>query len=254
MENNQPIITAALLVIGDEILSGRTQDTNTQFLAKGLGARGIRLSEVRVVPDDKLRIVQALNALRASYNYVFTTGGIGPTHDDITAECIAEAFEVPLIQNPDAMKMLEAHYHPKGETVTPPRAKMALIPEGASLITNPVSGAPGFIIGNVHVMAGVPRIMQAMFTAIENSLEGGALMLSRQMDAGLPESKFAAALGDLQKQYPDISMGSYPTINDGVWSAVIVLRGTDEVMLDRAFRALDLTLDNIRQAGQHPQP
>jgi molybdenum cofactor synthesis domain-containing protein len=253
MNQEKSIFTSALLIIGDEILSGRTQDTNTQFLAKGLNARGIRLSEVRVVPDDKARIIEALNTLRALYSYVFTTGGIGPTHDDITAECIADAFGVPLVQNPEAMKMLEAHYHAKGEIVTPPRAKMALIPEGAALILNGVSGAPGFIIGNVYVMAGVPRIMQSMYMAIENDLKGGAVMLSRQMDAGLPESKFAEALGELQKKYRDISMGSYPTVHEGVWSAIIVLRGTDEARLDEVFRELEQMLQGLK-IPVHPQP
>ncbi len=197
---------AALIVIGNEILSGRTQDTNTMWIAERLMQHGITLTEARTVPDIEEKIIEALSALRRDNNYVFTTGGIGPTHDDITAESIARAFDVPLEKNDEALCILKEHYKP--EDLTPPVMKMALIPKGADLIPNPVSAAPGFVIENVYVMAGVPRIMQAMLDHILRSLEPGKRVLSNTIACDLPESALAEALGELQKKYPDVEIGS----------------------------------------------
>lgn len=227
---------AALIVIGNEILSGRTQDTNTSVIAKTLNQKGIVLAEVRVVPDIEARIVEAVNDLRGKVDYVFTTGGIGPTHDDITAASIAKAFGVPLSIHPEAYAILEKHYGPGN--FTDPRRKMAMTPEGASLIHNPVSGAPGFVMGNVHVMAGVPKIMKAMLDAAVDRLPGGKPVLSRTVDAAFPESKIAAQLGDLQKKYPTIDMGSYPQYENGVATTQLVLRGTEEGLLETAAAEL----------------
>ncbi|MCB1563123.1 MAG: competence/damage-inducible protein A [Alphaproteobacteria bacterium] len=237
LKDPQRIYTAALVIIGNEILSGRTQDANTNYIAKGLVERGIRLSEVRVVPDIEDRIIEAVNALRNAVDYVFTTGGIGPTHDDITAQSIANAFGIPLILHEEAYRVLLDHYGSE-EAVTPARAKMAMTPEGAQLISNPVSGAPGFVIGNVYIMAGVPRIMQAMFDAALETLEGGAIILSRTVECPFPESAIAEQLTALQGEYPDIDMGSYPVYQNGEHSTSLVLRGTDEPRLSEAERVL----------------
>jgi molybdenum cofactor synthesis domain-containing protein len=237
LKDPQRIYTAALVIIGNEILSGRTQDANTQYIAKGLNQKGIRLSEVRVVPDIEDRIIEAVNALRGAVDYVFTTGGIGPTHDDITAQSIAKAFRVPLIRHEEAYRVLVEHYGSE-EAVTSARAKMAITPEGATLINNPVSGAPGFVIGNVYIMAGVPKIMQAMFNAALDTLEGGAVIISRTVECPFPESAIAEQLTALQAVYPDIDMGSYPVYQNGEHSTSLVLRGTNEPRLSEAERAL----------------
>lgn len=189
------VVTAAFLVIGDEILSGRTKDRNIGFLADYLTALGIDLNEVRIVPDIQSEIVSAVNALRAKYDYVFTSGGIGPTHDDITAESVAAAFDVPLNLDPRAVAIMEKHY-PPGQ-FTPARQRMARIPEGADLIENKVSKAPGFRIGNVHVMAGVPAIMQAMMDALAPTLKTGTKMLSETVAADMPESRIAERLAGI---------------------------------------------------------
>lgn len=225
--------TAALLIIGNEILSGRTQDANLAFIAKHLGTLGIRFREVRVVPDEEAEIVAAVNALRARYTYVFTTGGIGPTHDDITAECIAKAFEVPLIRHPEAVRRLEAHYANTG-LLNEARLRMANIPEGASLIDNPVSTAPGFQIGNVFVMAGVPMIMQAMLTGIGDRLVGGPVVRTKSVASAIPEGSFADALRVLAGTHASVDIGSYPAFRQGKVSTALVLRGTDPVALDAA--------------------
>ena len=230
------IVTAAVLVIGDEILSGRTKDANMAFLAERLADLGIRLREARVVADDADEIVAAVNALRARYTYVFTTGGIGPTHDDITAECIARAFGVPLLRHPDAVRRLEAHYEP-GQ-LNEARLRMANVPEGGTLIDNPVSAAPGFRIGNVHVMAGVPRIMQAMFDGLAPTLIGGARVLSLTVTCNLGEGVIAAGLGAIAAEYPDLSIGSYPYFRAGQFGTSLVLRGTDAARLHSATEAV----------------
>ncbi|WP_289035795.1 molybdopterin-binding protein [uncultured Roseibium sp.] len=229
-------VTAAFLVIGDEILSGRTKDKNIGFLADYLTTIGIDLREVRIVPDVTEKIVDAVNELRAGYTYVFTSGGIGPTHDDITADSIAAAFGVPIDVDPRAKAILEAHY-PPGQ-LTPARLRMARIPEGANLIDNPVSKAPGFRIENVHVMAGVPSIMQAMVDAIAPTLKTGRKMLSRYVDADVPESRLADQVGEIQIRFPETLIGSYPRTNDGRFTTQIVIRSRDEDTLEEATAAV----------------
>jgi len=235
-ESDAPV-TAAFLVIGDEILSGRTKDKNIGFLADYLTAIGIDLKEVRIVPDEQDKIVAAVNALRSQYTYVFTSGGIGPTHDDITADSIAAAFGVSIDVDPRARAILEDHY-PQGE-LTPARLRMARIPEGAELIENPVSKAPGFRIKNVHVMAGVPMIMQAMMDAIAPTLKTGRKMLSRSVDADVPESRLADQIGQIQNTYPDTLIGSYPRTKDGRFTTQIVVRSRDETLLSQATAAVE---------------
>ena len=219
--------TAALLIIGNEVLSGRTQDKNTSWLASQLCDMGIVLQEVRIIPDKEDIIVETLNALRKTVNYVFTTGGIGPTHDDITAESVAKAFGVSLERNQDAYQALLHHYKDEAE-LTKARLKMAMIPQGAELIDNPVSGAPGFCIENVYVMAGVPKIMQGMFHGVRPVLEAGKPILSETIACDLAESVIAGALQIVQDKYPSIDIGSYPSYRDGKPHVSIVLRGTDE--------------------------
>ncbi len=237
-------VTAGFLVIGDEILSGRTKDKNIGFLADYLTAIGIDLCEVRIVPDVTARIVEAVNALRSQYTYVFTSGGIGPTHDDITADSIAEAFGVGIDVDPRAKEILEAHF-PPGQ-LTPARLRMARIPDGADLIHNSVSKAPGFRIGNVHVMAGVPSIMQAMLDAIAPTLKTGRKMLSRTVDANLPESRIAERLRDIQNEFPETLIGSYPRTTDGRFTTQIVVRSRDEAVMNRAA---DAVADAVREAA-----
>jgi len=221
-------VTACVVVIGNEILSGRTKDANLPFLAEGLNAVGVRLMEARVIPDLRETIVATINEVRAKFDYVFTTGGIGPTHDDITAECMAAAFGVPLIRHPEAVARLTRHYPPGG--LTEARLRMANTPEGATLIDNPVSVAPGFQIGNVFVMAGVPAIMRSMFDGVKHRLKGGTPMRARTVASALPEGVIAKDLGQLQDRYPDLELGSYPFFRMGKPGTAIVARGTD---LDR---------------------
>lgn len=228
------IVTAAFLVIGDEILSGRTKDKNIGFLADYLTALGIDLTEVRIVPDVQSEIVDAVNALRAKYTYVFTSGGIGPTHDDITAESIAAAFGVPLNLDPRAVAIMEQHYAP-GQFTTA-RQRMARIPEGAELIENKVSKAPGFRMDNVHVMAGVPAIMQAMMDALAPSLKTGKKMLSETVAADMPESRIAERLAAIQDAHPQTLIGSYPKATDGKFTTQIVIRSRDQAILSAALK------------------
>ena len=227
--------TAAMLVIGDEILSGRTRDTNTNHLARHLTGRGIRLAEVRVVPDDHAAIVAALNALRATYDHVFTSGGIGPTHDDITADAVADAFGAPIDVREDAHAILRAHYQRTGLELNPMRLRMARIPEGATLIDNPISAAPGFTLGNVHVMAGVPAIFEAMVASVLPLLTGGDPLLSQMIDVPRGEGEIAQALKDLAARFPELSFGSYPYQRNGAFGTQLVVRGTDAGMIDRAM-------------------
>jgi len=228
--------TAALLVIGNEILSGRTLDKNTQYIGEQLTKAGIRLVEVRIVPDVEEKIVDALNILRAKNDYVFTTGGIGPTHDDITASSIAKAFDVPVIQHPEAYEILLSYYGK--EDLTQPRLKMAQTPEGATLLPNPVSGAPGFKTDNVYTMAGVPRIMQGMLDSIIPTLKGGAEILSETIEAGVQESVLALGLGKVQEQFPTIDIGSYPQYREGIHAVNVVLRSADADLLKQAANAV----------------
>jgi molybdenum cofactor synthesis domain-containing protein len=240
--SKERIITAALLVIGDEILSGRTKDTNTATIAAHLTAIGIRLREVRVIPDDEGEIVAAVNAVRARYDYVFTTGGIGPTHDDITADSVAKAFGVAIDVDPRAKTMLLEHYTRSGFELTPARLRMTRIPEGASPIANPISGAPGFRIGNVIVMAGIPRVMQAMLEAVTAELETGSKLLSVTISVAKPESEIADVLSAHQRRFADVAMGSYPTIRNGHFESDLVLRCSDAARLQEAEATLRAAL------------
>ncbi|MEP1585635.1 MAG: molybdopterin-binding protein [Tateyamaria sp.] len=230
--------TAAMLVIGDEILSGRTRDANMYHLAGQLTDHGIDLKEVRVVSDDRDGIIAAVKALSAAHETVFTSGGIGPTHDDITADCIAAAFNTPIDVRDDARALLAAHYAKTGAELNTARLRMARIPDGATLIDNPVSVAPGFSIGNVHVMAGVPSVFQAMVESVLPTLTGGAPLVSKTLRIDRGEGDIAGPLGELAATYPDLSIGSYPFQKDGKYGANIVIRGTDGAMVDAALATL----------------
>jgi molybdenum cofactor synthesis domain-containing protein len=246
------IVTAAVLIIGNEILSGRTQDVNLAYLAKRLNELGVRLREARVVADVEAEIVAAVNACRARYDYVLTTGGIGPTHDDITAECVAKAFGVPLIRNPEAVARLERRYQPG--MLNEARLRMANTPEGATLIDNPVSTAPGFQIGNVFVLAGIPSIMQAMFEGLKDRLVGGAPVLSRTVSAFVPEGTIAKGLGELQGRYADLDIGSYPYFRQGRYGASFVLRGTDPDRIDGAAAELRTLIASLGSEAIEGEP
>ncbi len=230
--------TAAVLVIGDEILSGRTQDVNINTIARFLGERGIDLKEARIVSDDMDAIVEALNALRIRHDHVFTTGGIGPTHDDITANAVAAAFGVPISHHPEAVRILRAYFREMGREETEARMRMARIPEGAELIPNPVSRAPGFRIGNVFVLPGVPRIMEAMLHELEKHLAKGTPVRSVTVEARLPEGDLGDPLRRLAAEHPDVSIGSYPFHEGGCLGARIVIRSRDAGALERAVQAV----------------
>jgi molybdenum cofactor synthesis domain-containing protein len=225
-------VRAALLIIGDEILSGRTQDKNTSYIASWLNEAGIQLSEVRVVPDVEEEIVHAVNRLRAKYDYLFTTGGIGPTHDDITAEAVAAAFGVPVHKHPEAYARLLAYY--SEDNFTEARQRMTRVPEGGELIDNPVSIAPGFKIENVFVMAGVPKVMQAMLEQLRHHLKGGSKVHSLTITINAPESIIADTLGEIESAIEGISIGSYPFYHEGNSGAQIVTRSVDEELLKQA--------------------
>jgi molybdenum cofactor synthesis domain-containing protein len=249
-------VTAAVLVIGDEILSGRTQDTNVAAIAKFLGHLGIDLSEVRIVPDRQEEIVAALNALRTRYTYVLTTGGIGPTHDDITADAVGVALGLPVEHHPEAMALLAARYAP-GE-FNEMRQRMARTPKGASLVKNPVSVAPGFQIGNVFVLAGVPKIMQAMLEDVASRLTKGVPVISRSITVRLPEGRIAAGLLAIQDRHPSLSIGSYPFFagqgpggGSGTSAGTsLVVRGRNEAEVDAAGREIEAL---ARSFGAEPE-
>lgn len=226
------VVTACIVIIGNEILSGRTQDANLQYLAKALGGLGIRLREVRVIPDEEPVIVETVNACRVRFDYVFTTGGIGPTHDDITAASVAKAFGVPFGRNKEAEAILRRHYRP--EDVTEGRLRMADMPDGVTFIANPVSSAPGFQLGNVFVLPGVPKIMQAMFEGMKHRLVGGVPMLSKTITSFILEGVIAAALSRVQEKHRDVEIGSYPFFRHGKTGACLVLRSVDAARLDPA--------------------
>lgn len=229
------LVTACVVLIGDEVLSGRTRDANLGYISKHLNLIGVQVREARVIPDIEDVIVATINEVRARYDYVFTTGGIGPTHDDITADAMAKAFGVAIGYHPEAIATLEAHYKETGGEFTDARKRMARIPDTASLIANPLSKAPGFQIGNVFVMAGVPMVMQVMLDSLTGRLEGGATMQSRTVSAQIGEGTIAEPLGALQKRYPDVGIGSYPYYRGKVFGTSLVLRGTDESVLDKAM-------------------
>ncbi len=239
--DRKEIVTAALLVIGDEILSGRTKDQNIGYIADYMTAIGIRLSEVRIVADVEEEIVAAINALRAVYDYVFTTGGIGPTHDDITADCVARAFGVSIDVDERAVAIMRERY--SEERLTPTRLRMARIPEGAELIKNSVSSAPGFMIENVIVMAGVPRIMQVMLDDVAPRLRTGRKLLTRTVRVERPEGDVAPGLGRVQNEHPDVPMGSYPFFFKDKLGTNLVLRSADEEKLEDAMKAIWRMLD-----------
>lgn len=243
---------AAICLIGDELLSGRTRDINVQTIARFLAPFGIAVKEVRIVPDEQDRIVEAVNALRSQFTYVFTTGGIGPTHDDITADAIAAAFGVGIGEHPEAVKLLEDRYAVMNTEFTPARRRMARVPDGASLITNPVSGAPGFQTENVFTLAGVPKIVEGMLGDVGHRLKGGAVVQSVTVrGSGLREGDLAEALGQLAEQYSTLSLGSYPwfrTVNDH--GVALVARGTDRGALEAAASELAAL---IRAQGVEPE-
>ncbi|MBK61610.1 MAG: competence/damage-inducible protein A [Altererythrobacter sp.] len=239
------IYTAGLVVIGDEILSGRTHDKNIAQVASWLQVQGIRLSEVRVVPDVVERIVEAVNALRESYDYLFTTGGIGPTHDDITVDAVSEALGVPVIVHPEAHAILERYYADKGG-LNEGRLRMARTPEGAELIPNRMSGAPGIRIGNVHLMAGVPHITAGLLDALTGTLEGGAPLIAETLGGFIPESEVSALLRDVEKAHENCQIGSYPFFKEGKVGANFVIRSTDREELDACMAAL---CEGLAQAG-----
>ncbi len=246
-QSPQARISAAILVIGDEILSGRTKDQNIGWIADHLTTIGIDLTEVRVVPDDELMIIDAINALRHRYSYVFTTGGIGPTHDDITADCIAKAFEVSIDVDPRAVAIMKPHYDRRGVDLTPARLRMARIPAGATLIANPISAAPGFMIANVIVMAGVPTIMRAMLEDASRHLNRAPPIRSRSIKVAHPEGEIAELLRVHQLEFSQVAMGSYPQRDqNGHLSTELVLRSADDSLLQLATDQLTSKLEKSR--------
>ncbi len=232
------IVTAALIVIGDEILSGRTKDKNIGYVADHCSAIGIQLKEVRIIGDEAAEIAAAVNALRAKYSYVFTTGGIGPTHDDITADSIAKAFGVAIDIDQRALDVMLPHFKARGVEITPARLRMARIPDGADLVDNPVSKAPGFMLDNVITMAGIPSIMQVMLDAVTPRLKKGRMMHAEAIDLDYPEGTVAELLGSHQQAYPEVAMGSYPTIKNNRPCTQLVLRSVDAERLQRATQEL----------------
>ena len=232
--SGEEIVTAAVLVIGDEILSGRTRDCNINYIAAHFTRVGIRLQEVRIVADDEAAIVEAVDALRARYTYVITTGGIGPTHDDITADAIAKAMGVSIDHDPRAVALLDAYFAKRGVEPTPARMRMARIPHGAELVANAVSIAPGFMIGNVIVLAGVPDVMQVMLDDVTPRLRTGSRMLTATIKLLRAEGDVADLFASHQQKFPDVAMGSYPTFAEGRVSTQLVLRSTDSALLARA--------------------
>jgi molybdenum cofactor synthesis domain-containing protein len=243
--------TAALLVIGDEILSGRTQDKNVAQVATWLNDQGIRLSEVRVVPDEQERIVAAVNELRSAHDYLFTTGGIGPTHDDITVDAIAAAFGVPVIVHPEARRILERYYRNRadGMELTEARLRMARVPDGAELIDNPSSGAPGVKMHNVYILAGVPSIAGAMLHGLTGKLEGGRPVVSVTIGSRAPESDVADLLRETEAANPGVAIGSYPFFKDGRYGSNFVIRSEDGEL---ARHTGDALAERLREAGFEP--
>ena len=237
-------VTACLIIIGNEILSGRTQDKNLAYIAVKLNGAGVRLTQVRVIPDVADTIIATLNECRTQFDYVFTTGGIGPTHDDITSECVAAAFGVKLIRHPQAVVALTEHYQERGD-LNEARLKMADVPQGATLVPNPVSAAPGYQIGNVYVMAGVPSIMQAMLSHILPQLKGSAPMVSANLTTNIPEGTLADGLTEIQNRYKDIEIGSYPKFSNGELSTTLVFSSVDAARNEAALRETENLIANL---------
>jgi molybdenum cofactor synthesis domain-containing protein len=244
------IQTAAMLAIGDELLSGRTKDKNIVHLADLLTVAGIDLKEVRIVADEETAIVDALDALRTKYTYVFTSGGIGPTHDDITADAVSKAFGVPCLHDPDAMKLLGDMYAGRGLEFTEARQRMARMPQGSRHIPNPVSTAPGFIIGNVHVMAGVPQVFQAMVAHVIGSLPAGQRVISRAIACPFGEGDIGTALGAIQKAHPETSIGSYPHFDGIRFSTELIVRARDQALVDAAAADVEAMIEAMRSERQ----
>lgn len=234
-----PNPTAAILIIGDEILTGRTREGNAHYLAGRLAEQGITCREIRVVPDDHEVIVEAVRSLSRSHDHLFTSGGIGPTHDDITADAVAAAMGAALDVREDARAILAEHYAARGTEFTAARLRMARIPEGAVLIDNPVSAAPGFSLGNVHVMAGVPNIFQAMAEGLLPRITGGAPLISHSLQVMQAESSVADELRAIATRFPDLSIGSYPFVQEGRYGTNLVVRGTDPAQVAAGFAALE---------------
>lgn len=249
MAEQSRVWTAGLLIIGDEILSGRTQDKNIAQVADWANRQGIRLAEVRVVPDVEERIVAALNDLRAAYDYCFTTGGIGPTHDDITVDAVAKALDVPVVVHPTARAILEDYYRDRPGGLTEARMRMARTPEGAELIANAASRAPGVRIGNVFILAGVPHIAAAMLEALDGTLEGGRPMVSVTIGARAAESDVAGLLKQTEDDYPGVAIGSYPFFRDGGYGSNFVIRSEDEALAHRCGQELS---ERLRAEGYEP--
>jgi len=244
------IVQACLILIGNELLSGRTQDKNLAYIAKGLNEQGIQLGAAHVIPDVPDTIIDLINKARAEYDYVFTTGGIGPTHDDITSECVAAAFGVGMYQDAETVALMTERVEARGEVMNDARLRMATFPEGAVLLKNEISAAPGYKIENVFVMAGVPRIMQTMFDEAKKHLDGGSKVLARGLAMDLGEGTIADALTALQDRYPDIDIGSYPQMRDDRRFMVsVVLRGRDAEQLDQAHAE---TMQAMRDLGGNP--
>jgi len=249
MTETPAAVTAAILVIGDEILSGRTKDRNIGYIAEYLARVGVDVREARVVPDVEAEIVAAVNALRARYDYLFTTGGIGPTHDDITADAIAKAFGVTIGEDPRALAVMMERYKP--DDLTPARRRMARIPAGAELVDNPISKAPGFRIGNVIVMAGVPSVMQVMLDHAMRGVRGGAVMLVETIEAGgLPEGRYGEALREVAEARPAVSIGSYPSFSGGQFRNEIVVRSKDAAALVEAKAAVQAMIAKLTGDGR----
>ena len=242
------IVTAAMLAIGDELLSGRTKDKNIGYLAENLTISGIDLKEVRIVADDQDAIVAAVNALRAKYDLVFTSGGIGPTHDDITADAMSAAFGLPCLHDPEAMRLLGEMYARRGVEFNEARQRMARMPQGARHIENAVSTAPGFIVENVHVMAGVPSVFQAMLSWLLPQLPTGVPVMSRTVVSPFGEGEIGKPLTEVQKNHPDTSIGSYPKFDGNGFYTELVVRARDEAVLQAAVADVEAMLDAIRQA------
>jgi molybdopterin-biosynthesis enzyme MoeA-like protein len=241
-------VTACILIIGNEILSGRTQDINLNHIATTLGAWGIQVREARTIPDVEETIVGTVNEVRRQFDYVFTTGGIGPTHDDITAVCIAKAFNVDLIEHPDIAARIRQR--PAPDDVMASRLLMARVPEGARLIDNPTGGPQGFAMENVHVMAGIPMVMQAMLSSLAGTLRSGSVVRSHSVKAYLGESQISSPLGEIQAQFVDVDIGSYPFFRDERYGTTLVIRGTDTAELASVAEAIKAA---VREAGEEPE-
>jgi len=241
-------VTASVIIIGNEILSGRTQDINLNHIASTLGGWGIQVHHARVIPDDEDIIVNTINEVRTSYDYVFTTGGIGPTHDDITAVCIAKAFDVPVIQHPDIAERIRQR--PAPDDIMASRLLMARVPQGAALIDNPSGGPQGFAMENVYVMAGIPRVMQAMLSTLEGKLKSGFVVRSQTIRAYTGESSIADALARIQSDFPSVDIGSYPFLREERYGTHLVIRGADTSVL---ATVADAVMDAVRAIGEEPE-